>query len=238
MNIGIYIDDILSDFSYRFLEIYEKYAQPYGFKPIFDYDTIEQKVWKEHLQDYTTEKILIPKDNIRLSKFEYYDDNFDLRYEKEGVEYEFDFINKEQFLSFLYNDAALELFGHCDIKDVDVINYYNSFFVDTIEEEEHKIILMSRAINKSVSAYCFFLAKTATQFNDLRFYLSFDECWNDVDIMFSANPNVLLKKPSNKLSIKLENSYNKDIDCDYSFDDVLNLFSSYEDVNEVVKKLV
>jgi hypothetical protein len=54
-----------------------------------------------------------------------------------------------------------------------------------------------------------------------------------VDILLTANPNLLLNKPSDKIVIKFETAYNKDIITEHSisslheFEDKLKLIFKY-----------
>ena len=40
--------------------------------------------------------------------------------------------------------------------------------------------------------------------------------WDSIDILLTANPNLLLNHPNGKIVIKYETSYNKDIETEYS----------------------
>ena len=52
--------------------------------------------------------------------------------------------------------------------------------------------------------------------------------WNEVDILLTSNPDLLLNNPDNKIIIKYETEYNKQINSEYSItkikelEDVLN----------------
>ena len=49
--------------------------------------------------------------------------------------------------------------------------------------------------------------------------------WNSVDILLTANPDLLLNKPSNKIVIKYETEFNKNIESEYT----IKSLSEFED---------
>ena len=72
--------------------------------------------------------------------------------------FKFDDINKLN--TFLYLEAPLEIFGHADQMSDGLINHFNTFLMDTKDEGEHEIILISREVEKSIPSTLFFLSKT------------------------------------------------------------------------------
>ena len=55
--------------------------------------------------------------------------------------------------------------------------------------------------------------------------------WNDIDILLTANPSLLLNKPSNKIVIKYITNFNKDIESEYSI-------SSLSEFEDKLKKII
>jgi hypothetical protein len=53
---------------------------------------------------------------------------------------------------------------------------------------------------------------------------------DEVDILLTANPDLLLNKPDNKIVIKFITDYNKDIESDYEI-------SSLSDLELTIKKI-
>ena len=54
--------------------------------------------------------------------------------------------------------------------------------------------------------------------------------WDEVDILITANPNHIINKPKNKIIVKYSTTYNEDINCDYTINDI-------SEVKELYKKL-
>jgi 5'(3')-deoxyribonucleotidase len=145
--------------------------------------------------------------------------------------FKFDDINKLN--SFLYLEAPLEIFGHADQMSDGLMNHFNHFLTDIIDDEEHEIELVSREIDKSIPSTYFFLSKTSCRANKLRFVSQHIEEWDGLDVLITANPIALENKPTNKISVKVKASYNKDVKADYEIDSILDLIRNEDLRNSI-----
>jgi 5'(3')-deoxyribonucleotidase len=145
--------------------------------------------------------------------------------------FKFDDINKLN--SFLYLEAPLEIFGHADQMSDGLMNHFNHFLTDIIDDEEHEIELVSREIDKSIPSTYFFLSKTSCRANKLRFVRQHIEEWDGLDVLITANPIALENKPTNKISVKVKASYNKDVKADYEIDSILDLIRNEDLRNSI-----
>jgi hypothetical protein len=116
---------------------------------------------------------------------------------------------------FLYEEAALEVFGHADELHTNLINRLNIFLMDVKDDEEHEIWLISREAVNSIPATYFFLSKTGARFDRIKFVQKYAEEWDEIDVLITANPRVLECKPAGKIAIKVEASYNDEAPYDY-----------------------
>jgi hypothetical protein len=149
------------------------------------------------------------------------------------IEYfKFDDINKLN--RFLYLEAPLEIFGHADQMSDGLMNHFNNFLTEIEDEGEHEIILISREVEKSIPSTFFFLSKTGCRIKNIKFVLNYDEKWDDVDVLITANPQTLELKPSGKISIKVKSSYNKDVVSDYEIDSILDFINNEELRNRIL----
>ena len=97
--------------------------------------------------------------------------NFDL------IEYfKFDTIDKMN--KFIYDEAALEIFGHADQLHDNIMNSFNNLIMDIEDEEEHEIEIVSREIIKSVPATFFFLSKLSCKIKNIRFVKNYEDYWD------------------------------------------------------------
>lgn len=159
--------------------------------------------------------------------YDKYVDKFDIR--KTPVD-TFDLINHFKFNSidelnkFLYIEASLEIFGHADQLHDNVMKHFNLFLSDIKDEEEHTVELVSREVQKAIPSTLFFLSKLACQADTIRFVQNHKNKWENTDILITANPDALECKPMNKISVKINTSYNKDIKADYELDSIIDFF--------------
>jgi hypothetical protein len=61
--------------------------------------------------------------------------------------------------------------------------------------------------------------------------------WDKCDILISADNKLLKNKPENKLSVKIETTYNGDAPSDYKYDSLMNLIKDETFVRNIVTKL-
>lgn len=130
----------------------------------------------------------------------------------------FEFEDKHQLNKFLYQEASLEIFGHADQIEDNIMNDFNQFIMDIEDDEEHELELISKEFDKSIPATYFFLSKLACKIKKIRFVKDYEEFWDGVDVLVTANPTALDLKPENKTSVKIESSYNKNSESDFTFD--------------------
>jgi hypothetical protein len=146
----------------------------------------------------------------------------------------FKFNTVDDLNKFLYLEAPLEIFGHADQLSDGLMNHFNNFLMDIEDEEEHEIELVSKEANKSIPSTFFFLSKTGCRINKIRFVKDSTKEWDGVDVLITANPDALMSKPSNKLSIKIKTSYNQDIKADFELDSILEFIKDENLRNKIL----
>jgi hypothetical protein len=137
----------------------------------------------------------------------------------------FDFASKDEMNAFLYDEAALEIFGHADQVENNLMNKFNMFHMDIKDDEEHEIEIVSREVNKSIPSTLFFLSKLSCRVEKIRFVMDYEDYWDGVDVLITANPRALETKPEGKISIKINSSYNKDSKSDFELDSILEFMT-------------
>lgn len=139
---------------------------------------------------------------------------------------------------FLYEEAALEVFGHADELHTSLINRLNIFLMDIKDDEEHEIWLISREAVNSIPATFFFLSKTGARFDRIKFVQKYAEEWDDIDVLITANPRVLECKPNGKIAVKVIASYNDSSTADYQIESLFDFMDNDELRNNVLTKLI
>lgn len=125
------------------------------------------------------------------------------------------FPDDESLYNFLYKEYTMEIFGHAASVEYSSMNELNDFYLDFRENNE--IIIVSDEIGKSKPATLFFLSKFGCLVENIRFYSEQTKknMWDTIDILLTANPELLLNVPENKKVIKYQTSYNQEIDTEY-----------------------
>lgn len=134
---------------------------------------------------------------------------------------------------FMYVDAALEIFGHAGEVKLNSIEHLNQLH-NLIEDLGHTPIVISKELNNSKPATLFFLSKLSTKINNIIFVRDYDKKWDHADILITANPETLKSKTSGKISIKVINEYNKNIDSDYTLVDLKELLDDRNTLEKIL----
>jgi 5'(3')-deoxyribonucleotidase len=133
----------------------------------------------------------------------------------------FPFKDINELNTFLYLEAPLEIFGHADQMSDGLMTHFNNFLMDMKDDGEYNVKIVSREINKSIPSTYFFLSKIGCRAENIQFVQDAIKEWDGCDILITANPDALNNKPTGKISIKINSSYNKDVKADYELDSIL-----------------
>jgi hypothetical protein len=140
------------------------------------------------------------------------------------------FKDKDELYDFLYKEHTMEIFGHSGSVEMSSMNDLNDFYLDV--RDSHDILILSDEIGKSKPASLFFLSKFGCLIENIKFYseITINSMWNSIDILLTANPNLLLNIPQDKLVIKYETSYNSDVSSKYSIKNLKELKNKIQEI--------
>lgn len=140
------------------------------------------------------------------------------------------FKDGDELYNFLYKEYTMEIFGHAGSVEYNGMNDFNDFYIDM--REKHDIIVVSDEMGKSKPASLFYLSKFGCLTENVKFYSesTINSLWDSVDILLTANPNLLLNHPSNKNVIKYQTTYNQDIKTEISIQSIKELKSKIEEL--------
>lgn len=135
----------------------------------------------------------------------------------------FKFENSEELYNFLYVEHPMEIFGHAASVEYTGMNDLNDFYLDM--REKYEIIIVSDEIGKSKPATLFFLSKFSCLIENIIFYSeqTKNNMLDSIDVLLTANPDLLLKEVDNLKIIKYEQEYNKNIQAKYSINKLKDL---------------
>jgi hypothetical protein len=142
----------------------------------------------------------------------------------------FTFPSKDEFYSFMYEEHPMEIFGHAPSVEMSTMMDLNEFYYDM--RNNHDILIVSDEIGKSKPASLFFLSKFGCLIEKVKFYSesTIDSMWNEIDVLLTANPDLLLKCPKDKKVIKFETEYNKQVDSDLTITTLKELKNKLEEI--------
>jgi len=140
------------------------------------------------------------------------------------------FKDKDELYDFLYKEHTMEIFGHSGSVEMSSMNDLNDFYLDV--RDSHDILIVSDEIGKSKPASLFFLSKFGCLIENVKFYseITINSMWDSIDVLLTANPNLLLNIPQDKLVIKYETSYNSDVNSQYSIKNFKELKSKIQEI--------
>ena len=213
-KIGIEINGVLRDTIGKFIQLYEK-------------NMIEENETENNLKSF----------DVDMSG------NTDLVIEEKNFKYEiknevtslnlmnhFSFRNEDELYSFTYEDFAMQIFGHAGSSETFTFNDLNEIYLKYRDNNE--LLIVSDEMGRSKPASLFFLSKFGCQLEKVKFYsnTTINSMWDEVDVLLTANPNLILEKPKDKIVVKYITNYNKNIKSDYEIEKL-------KDFDEVLQKL-
>ena len=124
----------------------------------------------------------------------------------------------------------MELFGHAPSTEMISFNILNDIYYNL--RDTYDLMIVSDEIGRSKPSSLFFLSKFGCLLEKVFFYseITKKNMLDEVDILLTANPDLLLNKPNNKIMIKFITDYNKNIKSDYEI-------SSLSDLELTIKKI-
>jgi hypothetical protein len=139
----------------------------------------------------------------------------------------FTFNDEDDLYNFMYKDFAMQIFGHAGSTETFTFNDLNDLYLKY--RDEYDLSIVSDEMGKSKPASLFFLSKFGCLLEKIKFYSNstINFMWDEIDVLLTANPTLLLNKPNGKIVVKYKTIYNQDIKSEYEietlkeFDEIL-----------------
>ena len=144
----------------------------------------------------------------------------------------FSFPDEDELYSFLYEEFSMEIFGHAQSSEYNTFIDLNEIYVSL--RDNHDLLIVSDEIGKSKPASLFFLSKFGCQLEKVKFYSNstINSMWDEIDILLTSNPALLLEYPSDKILIKYETEYNENINAIHSIKSIKELDDKLKQILE------
>ena len=219
-KIGIEINGVLRDTISKFTELYEKH--------LID-SHLNESTDKTYEIEFSgdTDEVIELNENVEVNNFEY---KVLSPVTSLDLGSHFSFPSKDDLYSFMYEEYTMELFGHAPSTEMLSFNILNDIYYNL--RDSYDLMIVSDEIGRSKPSSLFFLSKFGCLVEKVFFYseITKNNMLDEVDILLTANPDLLLNKPDNKIIIKFITDYNKNIKSDYEI-------SSLSDLELTIKKI-
>lgn len=212
MRIAFDVNGVLRDTFLKSEQIYQKFY-------IDEFDREKTSSFNEETEEFEEDKI----------NDEYFEYSLNLPVTSlDNLEEHFKFPNKDDLFNFFYIDFPMQIFGHAPSVNANTFNILNEIYEEL--RDDHEILVVSDEIQKSKPATLFFLSKYGCLVEKIKFYsnITINDMWNEVDILITANPNLIKNPLSGKTIVKYETSYNEDVKSDYTIKDLKEIKELYE----------
>jgi len=217
MKLGIEINGVLRDTISKFKQLYEK-------------NLIESQDVDSQNQIYNIDDDGNLNEAILTTNFKY-----EIKSEVTSLDLldHFTFPTKEDLYSFMYEEYTMELFGHAQSTEMNTFLILNEFYYKHRDNFEIKIV--SDEIGKSKPSSLFFLSKFGCLVEEVFFYSQVTKklMWDKIDILLTANPDLLLNKPNGKVLIKFKTDYNKHVSSEFEIESLSDLEKTIEEITNV-----
>ena len=142
----------------------------------------------------------------------------------------FAFPNNDELYNFMYQEFPMQIFGHAPSAEMTSFNDLNDLYIKL--RDEHDLLIVSDEIGKSKPASLFFISKFGCLLEKVKFYSNqtINSMWDEVDVLLTANPDLLLNHPQNKIVVKYETRYNKHVSSPYTISSIKEFETMLENI--------
>ena len=190
----------------------------------------------EVLRD-TVNKIVAVYEKFFIEDYVYEEGEEEFKYEISTPITSYDFSNhlkfpsENDYLNFMYMDFPMNICGHAPSISSNTFNVLTTIQKTTLKKRD-KLSIIAKAVAKQKPATLFFLSKYGTEVDEVIFYnkKNIKKMWSKYDVIVTANPELLLCKPKNKISIKVSTPYNTEITADYTINNIEGFTSVYNEL--------
>lgn len=146
----------------------------------------------------------------------------------------FPFKTKEEYNNFRYIDYPYEIYGRAEAMDKILPYRFNDWIqkdLRNVDEDKipHVMYVSPFETALTIQSTMAFLAKLPSRVREIYFPIDSSTIWDRCDILITANPILIDKKPEGKICIKIEMPYNKEHEADYTFTSMMDVIRDEKD---------
>lgn len=152
----------------------------------------------------------------------------------------FPFDSKLDFQDFKYTDAAYDLNALAPLVDGRLLGLINNWTENIlknldVEEDPEVIFFSALEIGPTIPATLGFLSDKGFKVRNYYFPIDSSTIYDRCDIVITANPNIINNCPEGKTVIKINMPYNKETECELSFDSLYDVLTDSD--NTLIKMI-
>ena len=152
----------------------------------------------------------------------------------------FPFDSKLDFQDFKYTDAAYDLNALALLVDGCLLGLINNWTENIlknldVEEDPEVIFFSALEIGPTIPATLGFLSDKGFKVRNYYFPIDSSTIYDRCDIVITANPNIINNCPEGKTVIKINMPYNKETECELSFDSLYDVLTDSD--NTLIKMI-
>jgi hypothetical protein len=241
-TIGINIDGVLRNFldkfdkQYRRVFIHNPSLVAMNEKEMTVKEFTEQELEEidKKIEEKTAELITLPLDSFDLlNHYKFESKKIEMTAEKflihdgqvyENAPQEAMELTPDQCLnSFMYEEYALQIFAQADEYE-NAMEFASKIQAIGLENKSFNVVLLSTCKKKAIPATYSFLALKGCKIKGVLFVEEDYEKWKHCDILIDVMPESFQTKPEGKISIKINQDFNKWDEADYSLDHIKDVY--------------
>ena len=145
----------------------------------------------------------------------------------------FPFPTRDGYKKFVYTDYAFEIFGEGGVTSPLVDKNLNLWLIrihndEDLAEKFDFMLASPYEFNLTIGFTYFFLSAIATRIREMYLPEHALDIWDRCDVLVTASPELIKNKPEGKVVVKIETPYNKDLDADYTYENLQALLDDEE----------
>lgn len=145
----------------------------------------------------------------------------------------FPFPTRDGYKKFVYTDYAFEIFGEGGVTSPLLDKNLNLWLIKIHNDEDlaEKFDFMLASpyeFNLTIGFTYFYLSTIATRIREMYLPEHALDIWDRCDVLVTASPELIKNKPEGKVVVKIETPYNKDLDADYTYENLQALLDDEE----------
>jgi len=182
--------------------------------------------------------------NINKQILKYYQKDIDPTLDLDDIDEKDDVFKYAKFDSkakkneFIYIDYPYEIYGAAKTMDKDLPMYMNNWLSELTNYEDDEVEIFFYSLNEealTIQSTYFFLSKIGTRVRKIVFPKKFEDIANRLDVVVTANKDVLNKLNEFVYKIAIVNDYNKECKdlSDKSYNSLIDVIKDQDLLNKL-----